>query len=165
MLRLDVAVLHLFPVPVPGPAYEYEYAYGWYRAESEALNANGEISGETTSSASTSSSVCGRLLVNVTVTSGWVSLLEPEPEPEPESGKPFPVFLQVGREVKKVVIEPGMSLTNLRLLFVDKFSYSPGQDNFPAIYIRDPSSGVQYELEDVDEVKDKVLLSLNIERQ
>ncbi|KAI0628175.1 actin interacting protein 3-domain-containing protein [Trametes polyzona] len=77
--------------------------------------------------------------------------------------KPFPVFLQVGREVKKVVIEPGMSLANLRLLFVDKFSYSPGQDNFPAIYIRDPSSGVQYELEDVDEVKEKVLLSLNIE--
>ncbi|KAI8974615.1 actin interacting protein 3-domain-containing protein [Trametes punicea] len=77
--------------------------------------------------------------------------------------KPFPVFLQVGREVKKVVIEPGISLANLRLLFVDKFAYSPGQDNFPAIYIRDPSSGVQYELEDVDEVKEKVLLSLNIE--
>ena len=78
---------------------------------------------------------------------------------------PFPVFLQVGREVKKVVIEPGMSLATLRVLFVDKFSYSPGQDNFPAIYIRDPSSGVQYELEDVDEVKEKVLLSLNIERE
>ncbi|CDO68150.1 hypothetical protein BN946_scf184938.g2 [Trametes cinnabarina] len=77
--------------------------------------------------------------------------------------KPFPVFLQVGREVKKVTIEPGISLGNLRLLFVDKFAYSPGQDNFPAIYIRDPSSGVQYELEDVDEVKEKVLLSLNIE--
>ncbi|TBU61549.1 actin interacting protein 3-domain-containing protein [Dichomitus squalens] len=76
---------------------------------------------------------------------------------------PFPVFLQVGREVKKVMIEPGMSLATLRVLFVDKFSYSPGQDNFPAIYIRDPSSGVQYELEDVDEVKEKVLLSLNIE--
>ncbi|KAI1783551.1 AIP3-domain-containing protein, partial [Ganoderma leucocontextum] len=76
---------------------------------------------------------------------------------------PFPVFLQVGREVKKVTIEPGMSLSTLRVLFVDKFAYSPGQDNFPAIYIRDPSSGVQYELEDVDEVKEKVLLSLNIE--
>ena len=78
---------------------------------------------------------------------------------------PFPVFLQVGREVKKVTIEPGLSLSMLRVLFVDKFAYSPGQDNFPAIYIRDPSSGVQYELEDVDEVKEKVLLSLNIERE
>ncbi|KAI0644355.1 actin interacting protein 3-domain-containing protein [Trametes meyenii] len=97
------------------------------------------------------------------VAAGDVRRSTAESEESAGAGKPFPVFLQVGREVKKVVIEPGMSLGNLRLLFVDKFSYSPGQDNFPAIYIRDPSSGVQYELEDVDEVKDKVLLSLNIE--
>ena len=78
---------------------------------------------------------------------------------------PFPVFLQLGREVKKVTIEPGLSYSSLRVLFVDKFSYNPGQDNFPAIYIRDPSSGVQYELEDMDEIKEKCLLSLNIERE
>jgi hypothetical protein len=57
-----------------------------------------------------------------------------------------------------------LSISSLRMLFVDKFSYNPGLDNFPAIYIRDPSSGVQYELEDMDEVKEKCLLSLNIER-
>lgn len=73
------------------------------------------------------------------------------------------VFLQVGREVKKVTIEPGLSFSSLRMLFVDKFSYNPGLENFPAIYIRDPSSGVQYELEDIEEVKEKCLLSLNIE--
>ncbi|KAF5383755.1 hypothetical protein D9615_003506 [Tricholomella constricta] len=73
------------------------------------------------------------------------------------------VFLQLGREVKKANIEPNLSFASLRVLFVDKFSYNPGQDNFPAIYIRDPSSGVQYELEDTDEVKEKCLLSLNIE--
>ncbi|KAH0582873.1 hypothetical protein H2248_010776 [Termitomyces sp. 'cryptogamus'] len=73
------------------------------------------------------------------------------------------VFLQIGREVKKAVIESSITFASLRVLFVDKFSYNPGQDNFPAIYIRDPSSGVQYELEDTDEVKDKCLLSLNIE--
>ncbi|KAI0713815.1 hypothetical protein C8Q76DRAFT_796739 [Earliella scabrosa] len=55
-----------------------------------------------------------------------------------EPGKPCPVFLQVGREVKKAVIEPGLSLSSLRMLFVDKFAYSPEQDKFPAIYIRDP---------------------------
>jgi hypothetical protein len=75
------------------------------------------------------------------------------------------VFLQLGREVKKVVVEPGLSFSSLRVLFVDKFSYNPGLENFPAIYIRDPSSGVQYELEDTDEVKEKCLLSLNIERE
>lgn len=91
----------------------------------------------------------------------------PSPTPEASSSSPraFPVFLQLGREVKKVNIEPGLSVASLRVLFVDKFSYSPGQDNFPAIYIRDPSSGVQYELEDMDEVKEKCLLSLNIERE
>ncbi|KZT21166.1 AIP3-domain-containing protein [Neolentinus lepideus HHB14362 ss-1] len=78
--------------------------------------------------------------------------------------KSFPVFLQLGREVKKVTIEPaGLSFSYLRVLFLDKFSYNPGLENFPAIYIRDPSSGVQYELEDVEEVKEKCLLSLNIE--
>ena len=63
------------------------------------------------------------------------------------------------------MIEPGLSFSSLRVLFVDKFSYNPGLENFPAIYIRDPSSGVQYELEDMDEVKQKCLLSLNIERK
>ncbi|KAI0070046.1 AIP3-domain-containing protein [Panus rudis PR-1116 ss-1] len=86
------------------------------------------------------------------------------PEPESDSGpKTMTVFLQVGKEVKKVQIEPGLSVSSLRMLFLDKFAYSPGKDNFPAIYIRDPSSGVQYELEDMDEVQDKCLLSLNIE--
>lgn len=89
------------------------------------------------------------------------------PEPEPADSTPvmLTVFLQVGREVKKALIEPGMTQSSLKLLFVDKFSYNPGQDNFPAIYIRDPSSGVQYELEDMDEIKDRCLLSLNIERK
>ena len=85
--------------------------------------------------------------------------------PEPAQPTAFSVFLQVGREVKKVTIEPGMSFASLRVLFVDKFSYNPGLGNFPAIYIRDPSSGVQYELEDIEEVKEKCLLSLNIERE
>jgi len=96
---------------------------------------------------------------------------EPGPSSTSRNGKSgdrsstkMTVFLQLGREVKKAQIEPGLSVSSLRVLFVDKFSYNPGLENFPAIYIRDPSSGVQYELEDMDEVKDKCLLSLNIER-
>ncbi|KAG9309504.1 actin interacting protein 3-domain-containing protein [Chiua virens] len=86
--------------------------------------------------------------------------IEPDEPPQPRA---FPVFLQVGREVKKAVLEPGLTFSSLRMLFVDKFSYNPGMENFPGIYIRDPSSGVQYELEDIEEVKEKCLLSLNIE--
>jgi len=86
------------------------------------------------------------------------------PSPPPSDTRKKTIFLQLGREVKKVVVEPGLSFASLRVLFVDKFSYNPGLENFPAIYIRDPASGVQYELEDTDDVKEKCLLSLNIER-
>lgn len=82
----------------------------------------------------------------------------------PSDSSQITVFLQLGREVKKVQIEPGLTFSSLRVLFVDKFSYNPGLENFPAIYIRDPSSGVQYELENTDEVQENCLLSLNIER-
>lgn len=87
-----------------------------------------------------------------------------KPSPPPPN-QPFIVFMQVGREVKKATVEPGLTMGMLRVLFMDKFSYSPGMDSFPAIYIRDGSSGIQYELEDMDEIKEKCLLSLNIERE
>lgn len=83
--------------------------------------------------------------------------------PPPAPNQPFTVFMQVGREVKKATIDPGLTMPMLRVLFMDKFSYSPGMDSFPAIYIRDGSSGIQYELEDMDEIKERCLLSLNIE--
>ena len=101
------------------------------------------------------------------LTGSILSVPETSPTPPPAETSPrsMTVFLQVGREVKKTTIEPGLSASSLRVLFVDKFAYSPGKDNFPAIYIRDPTSGIEYELEDMDEVKDKCLLSLNIERE
>lgn len=73
--------------------------------------------------------------------------------------------MQVGREVKKVNIERDCTFSSLRMLFLDKFAYSPGKGDFPAIYLQDKSSGIKYELEDVDDVKEGCLLSLNIERK
>ncbi|KAF8892058.1 actin interacting protein 3-domain-containing protein [Infundibulicybe gibba] len=83
--------------------------------------------------------------------------------PPPPTSTKISAFLKVGREVKKVTMDPGFSFASLRVLFMDKFSYNPGLENFPAIYIRDPSSGVEYELENGDEVREGCLLSLNIE--
>lgn len=103
--------------------------------------------------------------VGSAVFKGAAGLSDAESPPPRPSGSKITVFLQLGREVKKATIDPGLSVASLRILFVDKFSYNPGLENFPAIYIRDPSSGVQYELEDMDEVKEKCLLSLNIERK
>lgn len=48
------------------------------------------------------------------------------------------------------------------MLFLEKFSDSIPQNDFPKIYIRDPSIDVSYELVDLTEVKDRSVLSLNI---
>ena len=80
------------------------------------------------------------------------------------------VFLQLGRRIRKAPLsldlqQParGLSTAKLRMMFMDQFTYSPGMDDFPEIYIRDPNSGVQYQLENMDDVQDGCLLTLNIE--
>ena len=77
------------------------------------------------------------------------------------------VYLQLGRDVKKAKLDilPPPSFASLRMLFTDRFAYNPGLADFPAIYLRDPISGVQYELEEVEEIKEHSVLSLNIERK
>lgn len=81
------------------------------------------------------------------------------------------IFLQLGRQTRKAVIEldpsnpvtRGISVARLRMLFIDRFAYSPGMDDFPTIYVKDPASGVTYELEDLGDVQEGSLLTLNIE--
>ena len=64
----------------------------------------------------------------------------------------------------KLDAESWPTFAALRTLFTDKFAYNPGLADFPPIYLRDSASGVQYELEDVEEIKENSVLSLNIER-
>lgn len=86
----------------------------------------------------------------------------PEPLPQPQKT----IFLQLGRDMKKATLDTTTtpSFAALRMLFTERFAYNPGLSDFPAIYLRDPKSGIQYELEDLDELKDHSILSLNIER-
>lgn len=72
------------------------------------------------------------------------------------------LFLQIGKDVQKVPYQGEISISALNMLFLEKFSYSIGQNDFPKIYIRDPTIGVSYELVDLSEVKDKSVLSFNI---
>ncbi|KAF8421943.1 actin interacting protein 3-domain-containing protein [Tirmania nivea] len=81
--------------------------------------------------------------------------------------KEITVFLQIGRSTKKTILPEGvddLSLTSLRLLFISKFNYNPpaGED-FPEIYLQDPTSRVRYELEDLQDIKDRSVLCLNVE--
>lgn len=74
-------------------------------------------------------------------------------------------FLQLGRQVKKATIELPLTMSALRLLFMERFEYDPGMEDFPDVYIRDNRTGVQYELEDMDDVREGVVLTLDIERE
>lgn len=83
------------------------------------------------------------------------------------NAKEIAVFLQIGRSTKKTILPEGvddLSLTSLRLLFISKFNYNPpaGED-FPEIYLQDPASGIRYELEDLQDIKDRSVLCLNVE--
>ncbi|PHZ12674.1 AIP3-domain-containing protein [Rhizopus microsporus ATCC 52813] len=89
---------------------------------------------------------------------------EPE-ESHEEEEKGLTLFLQIGKQVKKTVYQGEISIPALNMLFVEKFNYTSRQNDFPNIYIRDPSIGVSYELTDLSEVKDKSVLSLNIDEQ
>ncbi|KAI5476928.1 actin-interacting protein 3 [Pseudohyphozyma bogoriensis] len=80
---------------------------------------------------------------------------------EPEF--PISVYLQIGRDVKKAKLEEPPTLSTLRALFIERFSYNPGHADFPNIYLRDAIVGVQYELEDMSEVKNGSVISLNID--
>lgn len=78
---------------------------------------------------------------------------------------PLSIYLQIERNVKKVKLEEMPTIAKLRVLFIEKFQYNPGLDDFPAIYLRDSKVGVEYELEDLAEVKEGSLLSLNIDSE
>lgn len=80
----------------------------------------------------------------------------------------FRVFLQYGRETKKIVLDRRevTSIADLQGLFMTKFEYAPeAREMFPDVYIKDPMTGIAYHLEDMDDVKPDVLLSLNIDRE
>ncbi|WWC85563.1 uncharacterized protein L201_000427 [Kwoniella dendrophila CBS 6074] len=87
--------------------------------------------------------------------------------PRPRSSVSAPssvsVFLQIGRQVKKATLGLPVSMSNLRLLFMERFEYDPGMEDFPDVYIRDNRTGVQFELEDMEDLKDGCILNLNIE--
>ncbi|CAO3569883.1 unnamed protein product [Mortierella alpina] len=101
------------------------------------------------------------------------STSEPGETPEPLASitavQPEPVktsltlFLQVGKSVKKTKFEGELTLSGLRMLFMEKFQYNPGQDDFPTIYVKDPHTNIHYELESLADVRQNAFLSLNVD--
>lgn len=88
---------------------------------------------------------------------------QPSEESDSEPVYPLSVYLQIGKDVKKAKLESIPTVASLRVHFIERFQYNPGQSDFPSIYLRDPVIGIQYELEDMAEIKNGSVLSLNID--
>ncbi|GJJ71058.1 hypothetical protein EMPS_03408 [Entomortierella parvispora] len=73
------------------------------------------------------------------------------------------LFLQVGKSVKKTRFEGELTHSGLRMVFMEKFQYNPGQEDFPTIYVKDPQTNIHYELESLADVKQNAFLSLNVD--
>lgn len=90
------------------------------------------------------------------------------PEQSPPPGKGLTVFLQYKTKVKKFVFADGyneLSMARLQLAFIEKFAWNTHNNgvDLPDIYIQDPVSGVRHELEDLNDIKDRSVLALNVE--
>ena len=75
------------------------------------------------------------------------------------------LFLMYKNKVKKCRTVLPTNMNRLRLLFVERFAYSPGGDSFPDIYIKDLRHGVFYELDDSNfsELQDGSTVELRID--
>ena len=90
------------------------------------------------------------------------------PEQSPPPDKELTVFLQYKTKVKKFVLADGykdLSMARLQLAFIEKFAWNTHNNgvDLPEIYIQDPVSGVRHELEDLNDIKDRSVLVLNVE--
>lgn len=76
-----------------------------------------------------------------------------------------PVFLRIGDKTKKCHVQLPTTKNALRLLFIERFAYSPGANSFPDIYIMDPQYGVFYELEELNllDIKEGFVIELKLE--
>ncbi|SCU82368.1 LADA_0C04764g1_1 [Lachancea dasiensis] len=88
----------------------------------------------------------------------------PSKESSFHEGKCITVFLKLEGSTKKCSLNVPTSLNAVRLLFVEKFTYTPGTKSFPNIYIKDPCYDICYELEAqyLEDIKDGSTLSLNV---
>ncbi|KAF2833549.1 AIP3-domain-containing protein [Ophiobolus disseminans] len=89
------------------------------------------------------------------------------PEQSPQPGKELTLFLQYKHKIKKYVFADGFDLSvgRLQLAFIEKFAWDTHRNGeLPEIHVQDPISGVRYELEDINDVKDRSVLVLNIEQ-
>ena len=90
------------------------------------------------------------------------------PVDQPSPGKELTLFLQYKSKIKKYVLPDGiadLTIGRLQLAFIEKFAWNTHDNgaDLPEIYIQDPISGIRHELEDLNDVKDRSVLVLNVD--
>lgn len=90
------------------------------------------------------------------------------PVDQPSPGKELTLFLQYKSKIKKYVLPEGtadLTIGRLQLAFIEKFAWNTHNNgvDLPEIYIQDPISGIRHELEDLNDVKDRSVLVLNVD--
>lgn len=79
--------------------------------------------------------------------------------PDPELNV---IYLKLKNEVKRITLRLPTTQANIKVLFTQKFNYSPtGASSFPKIYIQDSMDNISYELEDVNDLQRNSILSLH----
>ncbi|KAJ5281829.1 hypothetical protein N7478_007201 [Penicillium angulare] len=87
---------------------------------------------------------------------------------QPSPGKELTLFLQYKTKIKKYVLPDGiadLTIGRLQLAFIEKFAWNTHNNgaDLPEIYVQDPISGIRHELEDLNDVKDRSVLVLNVD--
>ncbi|KAL4930108.1 formin-mediated actin nucleation enhancer [Aspergillus undulatus] len=87
---------------------------------------------------------------------------------QPSPGKELTLFLQYRSKIKKYVLpegSTGLTIGRLQLAFIEKFAWNTHNNgaDLPEIYIQDSISGIRHELEDLNDVKDRSVLVLNVD--
>lgn len=71
------------------------------------------------------------------------------------------IYLKLRNDVKRVTLKLPTTQANIKVLFTQKFNYSPsGASSFPKIYIQETANSIAYELEDINELQSNSILSL-----
>lgn len=135
---------------------------------------NGPLSDEPVELGSGSPTKEQQVPANIPTQAGSRRVKTPSPQPQhfvpdqsPQPGKELTLFLQYKSKIKKYVFTDGSDLTaaRLQLAFIEKFAWDTHRyGELPEIHIQDPISGVRYELEDINDIKDRAVLVLNVEQ-
>ncbi|GAA5860348.1 hypothetical protein JCM8547_003470 [Rhodosporidiobolus lusitaniae] len=91
----------------------------------------------------------------------------PPTSPPSSSDTPSRIFLRLGPSVRRAVLPspgPPADVQVLRQLFVERFGYHPqGAEGWPDVYVQDERTGVRFELEEMEDVKEGTVVCLNID--